>query len=147
MTPHQLAAPPGGARPQDAGPRDRGGLRSHRPRKAREDNQDQLLVAQLRRQIVFQLGSLACDDQLGRGQRVALLMLMVADGVAAARKGPEARPIALCPGAFEPTRTSRTETTSATAVRLACAVDRQSLVLWAKTWKALKEQWEKQCAA
>ena len=29
----------------------------------------------------------------------------------------------------------------------ACAADWHGIVLWAKTWKAMKEQWEKQCAA
>jgi hypothetical protein len=73
--------------------------------------------------------------------------MMVADGVGSGTKGTEASRI----GSAGRVRTHEDfENWDKFAPRYAVgmhAVDRQGIVLWAKIWKALKEQWEKQCAA
>jgi hypothetical protein len=116
-------------------------------RQNRNDKQDQFLVSQLRKQMVVTLSSLADADQLLAGsQRVALLM-MVADGVGRhQRRGgePDRAPLV----ASEPHEDFENSTTSP-PLRGWHARGRPAgaSVLWAKIWKAPKEQWEKQCAA
>jgi serine/threonine protein phosphatase PrpC len=101
MTPRQLAVHP---EAPDRKPRgDEIEIYDLAHRQNRNDNQDQFLVSQLRKQMVVTLSSLADADQLLAGsQRVALLM-MVADGVGRhQRRGGECAKVASWPASVLP---------------------------------------------